>query len=71
MSTDSRPYLVDRRCGTCLTPLVTTERHEEGWLIVTYNCPSCDFKSVVTFSPAELQEWARRGKSRVSGASWS
>ena len=71
MSTDNRPYLVDRRCGTCITPLETTERHEEGWLHVTYACGKCGFKQVVTFSPAELQARARRAKSRVTGASWS
>ena len=73
MSKDGRPYLVDRRCGTCLTPLETTERREGGWLYVTYSCASCGFKQVVTFSPAELAEWARRSRprSRVTGASWS
>lgn len=66
-----RPYLSDRRCGRCLLPLTTTERHEEGWLFVTYACASCGFKQVVTFSPDELREWTRRGKSQVTGASWS
>ncbi len=68
---DSRPYLTNRRCGRCIVPLETSERHEEGWLYVTVSCPKCDFKSVVTFSPDELREWARRGKSRATGASWS
>ena len=54
-----RPYLSDRRCGRCLMPLRTTERREDGWLHVTYAC-TCGFRSVVTFSPGELQEWARR-----------
>ncbi|MGA2363427.1 MAG: hypothetical protein ABSG73_13330 [Candidatus Aminicenantales bacterium] len=55
-----RPYLSDRRCGRCLVPFETTERREGGWLYVTFRCPSCGYKSVVTFSPQELQEWERR-----------
>ncbi|MBE3111424.1 MAG: hypothetical protein IMZ46_13125 [Acidobacteria bacterium] len=55
-----RPYLSDRRCGRCIVPLTTEERREDGWLFVTYNCPKCGFRSVVTFSPQELEEWARR-----------
>jgi ribosomal protein S27AE len=68
---DNRPFLVDRYCGKCIVPLETTERHEDGWLHVTYACGKCGFRQVVTFSPFELQEWARRGRSRVTGTSWS
>ena len=73
MSKDNRPYLVDRRCATCLTPLVTTERHGDGWLYVTYACGKCGFRQVVIFSPQDLAEWSCRAwpKSRVTGASWS
>ena len=56
-----RPYLMDRRCGRCLIPLETSERREGGWLYVTFRCPGCSFKQVVTFSPGELEEWASRG----------
>lgn len=56
-----RPYLVDRRCGRCIVPLTTTESREGGWLFVTYRCQVCGYSSVVTFSPDELVEWARRG----------
>ncbi len=62
---DNRPYLSERRCGRCLLPLETSERREDGWLFVTYRCPGCGNKSVVTFSPAELAEWERRGKDRT------
>lgn len=62
-----RPYLSDRRCGRCLVPLETTERREAGWLYVAYRCPACGFRQVVTFSPAELEEWANRG-ARAAGA---
>jgi len=55
-----RPYLSDRRCGRCIIPLETTDRREGGWLYVTYHCSSCGFNQVVTFSPQELAEWARR-----------
>lgn len=55
-----RPYLLDRRCGRCLIPLETSERRDGGWLLVTYLCPVCGFSQVVTFSPQELEEWARR-----------
>lgn len=64
-----RPYLTDRRCGQCLVPLEVEEKRENGWLFVTYRCPSCDFRTVVTFSPQELAEWARRGGSRPSANS--
>ena len=63
-----RPYLSDRRCGRCLVPLETTERREGGWLFVQFSCDSCGFKQVVTFSPAELLEWERRGRTRAAGA---
>ena len=56
-----RPYLSDRRCGRCIIPLELEERREDGWLFVTYHCLSCGFRTVVTFSPQELEEWARRG----------
>ena len=56
-----RPYLVGRRCGRCLISLQISEYKEDGWLFVTYYCPTCGFKQVVTFSPAELAEWTRRG----------
>jgi len=56
-----RPYLSDRRCGRCLVPLETTDRREGGWLFVTYACLKCGFNQVVSFSPGELMEWARRG----------
>ena len=62
-----RPYLVDRRCGRCLIPLEMSERHEDGWLIVTYRCSGCGATSTVTFSPQELQEWARRQSARAVG----
>jgi ribosomal protein S27AE len=55
-----RPYLSDRRCGRCIVPLTTTEHREGGWLMVTYACGKCGFRSVVTFSPQELDEWTRR-----------
>jgi len=54
-----RPYLSDRRCGRCLKPFETTERREGGWLFVSFKCP-CGSSYTVTFSPAELEEWARR-----------
>jgi hypothetical protein len=57
-----RPYLSDRRCGRCLVQLETSERREGGWLYVTFHCPGCGFKQVVTFSPTELAEWERRGQ---------
>ncbi|MEN6560101.1 MAG: hypothetical protein ABFD52_04925 [Acidobacteriota bacterium] len=61
MSEDRRrPYLSDRRCGRCLIPLEIRERREDGWLIVTYRCPICGFNQAITFSPQELEEWARR-----------
>jgi len=56
-----RPYLSDRRCGRCLVPLELEERREGGWLFVTYHCLSCGFRQVISFSPQELEEWARRG----------
>lgn len=56
-----RPYLTARRCGRCLLPLETSERRQDGWLFVTYRCAGCGQTYVVTFSPAELAEWARRG----------
>lgn len=56
-----RPYLMDRRCGRCILPLSIEEHREGGWLFVTYNCGGCGFRQVVTFSPQELAEWARRG----------
>ncbi|MGA2533816.1 MAG: hypothetical protein ABSG19_12375 [Candidatus Aminicenantales bacterium] len=56
-----RPYLSDRRCGRCLVPFELEERREGGWLFVTYRCPVCGNKNVVSFSPQELQEWALRG----------
>lgn len=62
----SRPYLMDRRCGRCLVPLETTEHREGGWLFVTFHCPICGFRTVVTFSPQELAEWERR-RARVEG----
>jgi len=65
MKTD-RPYLVARQCGRCLTPLEMTERREGAWFFATYYCPKCGFRQVVTFSPAELEEWARRGKARAA-----
>jgi predicted RNA-binding Zn-ribbon protein involved in translation (DUF1610 family) len=55
-----RPYLSDRSCGRCLVPFETTERRAGGWLYVTFKCPGCGYKNVVTFSPEELAEWARR-----------
>ncbi|MCJ7611943.1 MAG: hypothetical protein MUP19_06745 [Candidatus Aminicenantes bacterium] len=61
MNKDARPYLVNRRCGHCIIPLETTERHAGGWLFVTYACLKCGFKQVISFSPAELMEWDRRG----------
>lgn len=64
----NRPYLMDRRCGSCLTPLETTEHREDGWLFVTYHCLSCGFRTVVTFSPQELEEWARRGSRAAARA---
>ena len=63
-----RPYLTGRSCGQCLTPLETTERREEGWLYVTFACPSCNFRTVVSFGPQELEEWERRSRTRVAGA---
>jgi len=65
MKTD-RPYLVARHCGRCLIPLETSERREGAWLFVAYSCAGCGFRQVVTFSPAELEEWARRGKARAA-----
>lgn len=60
----SRPYLVaDRRCGCCRRPFEISERHEDGWCYVTYVCARCGFNQVVTFSPAELEEWQRRSAS--------
>lgn len=56
-----RPYLTDRHCGRCLVPLETSERRADGWLIVVFRCPKCGASSTVTFSPQELDEWARRG----------
>jgi predicted RNA-binding Zn-ribbon protein involved in translation (DUF1610 family) len=55
-----RPYLSDRRCGRCLVPFQTSERREGGWLYVSFLCPRCGYKSVVTFSPGELAEWESR-----------
>lgn len=55
-----RPYLSGRRCGRCLLPLETSELRQAGWLFVTFTCPGCGFRQVVTFSPGELEEWARR-----------
>jgi len=63
-----RPYLSDRRCGQCLVPLEVKDRREDGWLFVTYRCPVCGFHQVVTFSPQELMEWERRGRTRAAGA---
>jgi len=56
-----RPYLTGRSCGRCLVPFELEERREGGWLFVTYRCPKCSNSSTVTFSPQELEEWARRG----------
>ncbi|GEM_PF-2216094 len=56
-----RPYLSGRTCGRCIVPLTTTEYREGGWLFVTYACLKCGFRQVITFSPHELEEWARRG----------
>jgi len=67
MNDRQRPYVVDRRCGRCLRPLETTERREGGWLFVTYNCAGCGFRQVITFSPEELAEWARRGSEPCPG----
>jgi transcriptional regulator NrdR family protein len=55
-----RPYLTDRSCGKCLVRFETSERREGGWLYVTFRCPGCGHKSVVTFSPQELAEWESR-----------
>ena len=63
-----RPYLTGRSCGQCLVPLETTERREDGWLIIVYSCRVCEFKTVVTFSPQELEEWERRSRTRFAGA---
>ena len=68
MSEDRRrPYLSDRRCGRCLVPLEISERREDGWLFVVYRCSGCGATSTVTFSPQELQEWARRQGARAVG----
>lgn len=64
----SRPYLIDRRCGRCLVPFEIRERRAEGWLFVVYACERCDFRQTVTFSPAELAEWARRSTVREARA---
>jgi len=61
MKADSRPYLTERRCGRCLVPFEITEHRADGWLFATYACPTCGNRTMVTFSPQELEEWARRG----------
>ena len=61
-----RPYLSGRSCGRCLVPFETSERREDGWLFVTYACRKCGFSQVVSFSPQELEEWARRGSRAAS-----
>jgi DNA-directed RNA polymerase subunit RPC12/RpoP len=68
MKADSRPYLTDRRCGRCLVPFEITEHREGGWLFATYACPTCGNRTVVTFSPQELQERERRSRTRAVGA---
>lgn len=62
MNDRRRPFLMDRRCGRCLVRLEISENREGGWLFATYRCPVCGFRQVVTFSPAELEEWERRGR---------
>lgn len=63
-----RPYLEARRCGRCIVPFEISERREGGWLFVTYSCSRCGFRQVITFSPAELEEWGRRRKSSRTAA---
>ena len=63
-----RPYLSDRKCGKCLTPLEISEYREAGWMFATYRCAKCDFRQVISFSPQELAEWERRSRTRVAGA---
>lgn len=60
----ARPYLSGRRCGLCLVPLTISEYTEGGWLFATYACPSCGARTVMTFSPQELDEWRRRSEWR-------
>ena len=59
-----RPYLMDRKCSRCLVPLETSERWKDDWLFVTYKCPGCPFRQVVTFSPAELAEREQRTRAK-------
>ena len=62
-----RPYVTGRRCGRCLVPFEISERREGGWLFVSFTCPVCGYKNVVSFSPGELLEWERRQASRAVG----
>ena len=64
-----RPYLTERLCGECIRPLeITEERQADGWLKAVYSCSHCGARTVVTFSPQELAEWERRGRTRAAGA---